>query len=148
MEYVAQFSSAGGQQPEAWAGEREAEGWAGISSADHIGGSGGTWPHIFVTLARFINATHRVKVYPAFANNLARSPVEFAQAALALQEASNGRYEAALGSGWERSEIVGLGFDYPEPAARARRFREAVVIARSLLRDGACEYDGEFYTIN
>jgi alkanesulfonate monooxygenase SsuD/methylene tetrahydromethanopterin reductase-like flavin-dependent oxidoreductase (luciferase family) len=103
---------------------------------------------VFVTLARLINATRRVTVYPAFANNLARSPVEFAHASLTLQEASNGRFEAALGSGWERSEIVGLGLDYPEPAARARRFREAILIARAILDDGACEFHGEFYEIN
>ena len=43
--------------------------------------------------------TERVTLLSCFANNLLRSPVEFAQAALALQRASGGRFEAGLGPG-------------------------------------------------
>ena len=43
-----------------------------------------------------------------FANNLLRSPVEFAQAALTLQRASDGRFEAGLGAGWSREEAEGI----------------------------------------
>jgi hypothetical protein len=60
VEYVAQFSASDGRLLEEWAAEREAEGWAGISSADHVGGSGGAAPHIFVTLARLIGASPHV----------------------------------------------------------------------------------------
>jgi len=69
-----------GSKSRGMGGGREADGWSGVSTADHVGGSGGAAPHVFVTLARLINATSRVTVYPAFANNLARSPVEFAHA--------------------------------------------------------------------
>ena len=70
------------------------------------------------------------------------------QAGLSLQALSKGRYEAGLGAGWLAAEVTGSGPPYPDPPARARRYREAVLIARELLREGRCRFEGEFYGID
>lgn len=148
MRFFAQCGSALDSTVEQWAQAREAEGWDGVSTVDHVVSTGRPWPHLFVTLARLAAATQRVRVAAAYGNNLARSPVEFAQAALSLQEMSGGRHEAALGSGWDRTEIEAMGLPFSPPAARARRYLEAITIVRSLLHTGSCEFDGEFYRVH
>lgn len=47
----------------------------------------------------------------AFANNLIRSPVEVAQAALSLHALSDGRFQVGLGAGWAVEEIIGASLD-------------------------------------
>ena len=83
----------------------------------------------------------------SFCNNLFRSPVEFAQAALALHDFAGGRFEAGLGAGWSEAEITGTGGAYPEGPERAGRYIEAMQIVRQLFDTGACSFNGEHYTI-
>lgn len=135
-------------QPADWAEKREREGWDGVAVPDHILSSGVGWPHPFFVLGLMAGATGQLTLTLAVANNLVRSPVEFAQLCSTAQAMSAGRYEAGFGAGWARDEIVGIGFDYPEPAARARRFKEAVLVLRECLTNGGCQFDGEFYSID
>ncbi len=135
-----------------WAAAREAEGWDGVVCADHYWvqseepGRGS--PHLWVTLGTMAAATARVTVASSFANNLLRSPVEFAQAALTLQRDSRGRAEAGLGAGWFADELTLTGQPFPEPPARARRYREALQIVRALLDEGRCDFEGEHYRVH
>jgi alkanesulfonate monooxygenase SsuD/methylene tetrahydromethanopterin reductase-like flavin-dependent oxidoreductase (luciferase family) len=138
----------GGADPGRWAAEREAEGWSGVSTQDHCWAAWGPTYHLFVTLTLMIGATSTVRVSSAFANNLVRSPVDFAHAALMLADTSHGRYVAGLGAGWEAAEVRGLGLDYPDGPRRARRFREAILIIRELLHNRPCRFEGEFYGID
>lgn len=146
VELTANYTSLG-VDPMEFAREAEAQGFAGVSSADHIFRTA-AYPHVWVTLAAMACATERVRLSSAFANNLLRTPVEFVQAGLSLQALSKGRYEAGLGAGWLAAEVTGSGLPYPDPPARARRYREAVLIARELLREGRCRFRGEFYDID
>ena len=146
VDIVANYTSLGAD-PMGFAREVEAQGFAGVSCADHVFRTA-AYPHVWVTLAAMACATERVTISPSFANNLLRSPVEFVQAGLTLQALSGGRYEAGLGAGWLAAEVTGSGLPYPPPAERARRYREAVLIARALLRAGHCRFQGEFYDID
>ena len=146
VDIVANYTSLGAD-PMGFAREVEAQGFAGVSCADHVFRAA-AYPHVWVTLAAMACATERVTISPSFANNLLRSPVEFVQAGLTLQALSGGRYEAGLGAGWLAAEVTGSGLPYPPPAERARRYREAVLIARALLRAGHCRFQGEFYDID
>ena len=107
MEFCPNFISVD-DDPAQWARDREAEGYPIISVADHIS-SPQPHPHVWVTATTFAMATERIRVMIAFANNLVRSPVEFAQAALALQRVSGGRCEAGLGAGWAGGGSVPSG---------------------------------------
>jgi alkanesulfonate monooxygenase SsuD/methylene tetrahydromethanopterin reductase-like flavin-dependent oxidoreductase (luciferase family) len=139
--------TSGIDDPRAYATEVEAAGFDGLSCADHLFRTG-AYPHLWVTLATMAAATERVALGSAYANNLFRSPVEFVQASVTMQQVSGGRFVAGLGAGWLAPEVTGAGLVYPEPAARARRYREAVLVARELLYAGRCRFTGEFYDVD
>jgi alkanesulfonate monooxygenase SsuD/methylene tetrahydromethanopterin reductase-like flavin-dependent oxidoreductase (luciferase family) len=86
-----------------------------------------------------------MRLTTTFANNLLRSPVEFVHAALTLQALSGGRFEAGLGAGWRAADLAGAPL--PTGPIIARRYREAMVIARELLRTRTCSFHGEFYDV-
>lgn len=138
----------GGVDPAAWAGQREREGWPVLAAADHLWDGTRAYAHWAVILTQFAMATTRPLITSSFANNLLRSPVEFAQAALTLQRASDGRFEAGLGAGWAEAEITGIGLTYPTPGERAGRYREAMHIVRTLFDTGTCRFDGDFYQVD
>jgi len=147
MEYAANFMTA--DVPAAgWARRREEEGWHVLGCADHFFSPRRAYPHLWVTLATFAAATERVTLTPAFANNLFRSPVEFAQAALQMQAVSDGRFEAGLGAGWEREEAEAAGIHYPPAGERAERYAEAAHIVRDLLDTGTCSFHGRYYDVD
>jgi alkanesulfonate monooxygenase SsuD/methylene tetrahydromethanopterin reductase-like flavin-dependent oxidoreductase (luciferase family) len=93
-------------------------------------------------------ATSRVALMTATANNLVRSPVETAQAAITLNELSNGRFALGLGAGWHRNEIEAMGIDFPSPRARAERYVAAITIVRDLFSTGRSVGDGRHYHVD
>ncbi len=147
MDFVANFMSSD-QDPIAWSRSREAEGWQVLGCADHFWSADRKFPHLWVTLATMAASTTRPLITSSFANNLFRSPVEFAQASLQMQVVSGGRFEAGLGAGWTRDEVEAIGWEYPAAGERASRYIEAAQIARSLLRDGSCRFEGKHYNID
>jgi alkanesulfonate monooxygenase SsuD/methylene tetrahydromethanopterin reductase-like flavin-dependent oxidoreductase (luciferase family) len=147
MEFIANFMSCD-EQPVAWAQRREAEGWHVLGCADHLWSSNRPFPHAWVTLGAFAAATARPQLTTSFANNLLRSPVEFALASLQMHQVSNGRFEAGLGAGWSRAEIVGIGDAYPSPGERVERYREAIQIVRELLTNRRCTFEGRYYNVD
>ena len=147
MEYVATLLNCD-VDPAAWARRREDEGWDVLGCADHMFSPRRAYPHLWVTLATFAAATSRPMLTSSFANNLLRTPVEFAQAALQMQAVSSGRFEAGLGAGWDETEISGAGLEYPAAGPRAGRYAEAIQIVRQLLETGACQFNGEFYDVD
>ena len=136
-----------GVDPVAWAEAREAEGWPVISASDHLWDTSRAYPHWAVTLTQLAMTTTSCRVASSFANNLLRSPVEFAQAAFALHRASGGRFEAGLGAGWSEGEITGTGQRYPTPSERAGRYAEAMHVVRTLFDTGACTFAGAVDTL-
>jgi len=134
--------------PSTWAREREQEGWQALSVADHVFTPRHPYPHVWVSATAMAMATSDVTISTAFVNNLMRSPVEVAQAALQLHAVSGGRFELGLGAGWADEEIIGSGLRYPPPGERAGMFAESAAIVRTLLHEGACEFHGEFYDID
>ncbi|MGH1505420.1 MAG: LLM class flavin-dependent oxidoreductase [Acidimicrobiales bacterium] len=147
MEYVTNLMDMS-IDPVDWARRREAQGWDFVSVADHFFGTSRTCPHLWTTVGAIAAATSTVGITTAFVNNLFRSPVEVAQAALSAQHISGGRFELGLGAGWMRAEIDAAGLDFPEPRDRAGAFVESARIIGSLLRDGACSFDGRYYQVD
>ena len=146
MEYVTNFMDAA-LDPVEWARRREDQGWDILSVADHFYTPGHPFPHVWVTASALATATTRPRITTAFTNNLFRSPVEVAQAALMMQRVSGGRFELGLGAGWASVEMLAAGLDYPEPRDRAGAFIEAVQIVRSLMATGSCRFGGDYYDI-
>lgn len=146
MECIANFLSAE-EPPVAWAVRREEEGWGILGCADHFFSPNRSYPHVWVTLATFAAATSRVLLTTSFANNLFRTPVEFAQASLQMHAVSGGRFEAGLGAGWDQQEAEAAGIDYPSAGGRAGRYAEAIQIVRQLLTHGSCSFHGQHYDV-
>ncbi len=148
MEYFANFPPGTNVAPDDWAKAKEVEGWHGVCASDHLWVGTTRYPHVFVAATQMACATQTVTVTTSFCNNLFRSPVEFAQAALALQAASNGRFEAGLGAGWAQDEIEAIGQTFPDGPTRVSMYVEALQIVRQLLATGQCQYRGEHYQID
>jgi alkanesulfonate monooxygenase SsuD/methylene tetrahydromethanopterin reductase-like flavin-dependent oxidoreductase (luciferase family) len=73
-----------------------------------------------------------------------RNPGLLAKMADTIDEISGGRLVLGLGAGWHEPEYEAFGYPFDH---RFERFDEAVTIIRGLLRTGAIDYDGAFYTL-
>ncbi len=132
----------------AWAQQRESAGWDGICASDHLWVNDNPYPHVFATLGAMAQATTRIRLTSSFANNLFRSPVEFAQAALTIAYLSNGRFDAGLGAGWLEDEMTLTGRRYPSGGERVTMYREAMTIVRDIFHTGQCDFEGEVYQVH
>jgi Luciferase-like monooxygenase len=147
MELIANFMTTDAD-PVSWARTREAEGWHVVGCADHFWSGDRAFPHVWVTLATMAAATSKVLLTTSFANNLFRSPVEFAAASLQMQAVSGGRFEAGLGAGWSKEEALGSSLPYPVAGHRAGQYIEAVKIVKALFDEGHCSFHGTYYNVD
>ncbi len=148
LAFFPNYNAGRSESPAVWARAREAEGWHGLAASDHLLTLGLGYPHLWVVLTAMAGATAEIPLTSSFANNLFRSPVEFAQASLTLQRVSAGRFEAGLGAGWVEDEIRRIGWTYPPGPERAGRYREAMAIVRELLHTGRCKFAGTHYRVD
>jgi alkanesulfonate monooxygenase SsuD/methylene tetrahydromethanopterin reductase-like flavin-dependent oxidoreductase (luciferase family) len=94
-------------------------------------------------LAGLAAVTSRVAIGPLVACTSFHNPAMLAKKAATVDEISGGRLVLGLGAGWNETEFSAFGFSYDR---RIARFEEAFTIIRGLLRDGAIDFAGEFYT--
>jgi probable F420-dependent oxidoreductase len=100
-------------------------------------------PHeAWTTLAGLAEATERVAIGPLVAATAFHRPPVLAKLAATVDEISGGRLVLGLGAGWNATEFRAFGFPFDR---RVARFAEAFTIISTLLRDGAIDFDGEFY---
>ena len=123
----------------------EAAGFASISVGDHVGP--GMLPP-FAAAAILSSATSRIHFGPLVLNNDLRHPAVVAQEASALSRWSGGRFELALGSGYNRREYEALGLPFEPGHVRAARVGEAAAIIRRLLSGETVSIEGDHYTIH
>ena len=62
--------------------------------------------------------------------------------AATIDEISGGRLVLGLGAGWNETEYRAFGYPFDH---RIGRFEEAFTIIRTLLREGAIDFDGRWY---
>jgi hypothetical protein len=147
VEYVSDYTHAT-VDPAGWARAREDQGWSILSVADHFHFFARSYPHVWVSASAMAAATTQARITTAFTNNVFRSPVEVAQAALMMQLVADGRFELGMGAGWFRDEVIDAGMSYPEPRDRAGAFIESVQVVRSLLHTGRCDFKGTYYEVH
>jgi alkanesulfonate monooxygenase SsuD/methylene tetrahydromethanopterin reductase-like flavin-dependent oxidoreductase (luciferase family) len=95
-------------------------------------------------LAAVAGVTTRVEIGPLVLCTNFREPGLIAKMASTVDEISGGRLILGLGAGWHQPEYDAFGFDY---AHRVGRFKEAFTIIHALLRDGAIDFEGTYYTL-
>ena len=95
-------------------------------------------------LAALAAATSRVELGPLVASTSFHAPAMLAKKAATVDEISGGRLVLGLGAGWNETEYRAFGFPFDH---RISRFEEAFIIIRTLLREGAIDFEGEYYTV-
>ena len=93
-------------------------------------------------LAGIAAVTSRVEFGPLVACTNFHNPALLAKQASTIDEISGGRFILGLGAGWNETEFRAFGFPYDH---RVDRFEEAFTIIRTLLHEGAIDFDGQFY---
>jgi len=103
----------------------------------------GVWESMSIGAA--IAATTRtIDLGPSVINSPYRSPAMTAKIADTIDEISGGRFVLGIGAGnTADSDYEAFGFPTDR---RYSRFAEAIQIIHGLLKDGAVDFEGEFYT--
>ncbi|MDA8238086.1 MAG: LLM class flavin-dependent oxidoreductase [Chloroflexi bacterium] len=102
----------------------------------------GPW-EAWTTLAGLAAVTSRIALGPLVAATAFHAPAMLAKMAATVDEVSGGRLVLGLGAGWNETEFAAFGFPFDR---RIDRFEEAFTIVRTLLREGAVDVAGAFYT--
>lgn len=125
----------------------ERVGFDSVWVGDHLlyrSGNGvrGPW-EAWSVMAALAAVTDRVQIGPLVAATSFHSPPMLAKKAATVDEISGGRFILGLGAGWNRTDYDAFGFPFDH---RASRFEEAFTIIRTLLREGAVDFSGDYYT--
>jgi alkanesulfonate monooxygenase SsuD/methylene tetrahydromethanopterin reductase-like flavin-dependent oxidoreductase (luciferase family) len=103
----------------------------------------GPW-EAWTLMAAIAATTTRVEFGPLVACTNFHNPALLAKQATTIDEISGGRLILGLGAGWNETEFRAYGFPYDH---RVDRFEEAFTIIRTLLREGAIDFDGRWYQV-
>ncbi|MFL5707503.1 MAG: LLM class flavin-dependent oxidoreductase [Chloroflexota bacterium] len=103
--------------------------------------SSGPW-EAWTLLSAIAASTSRIELGPLVACTNFHNPALLAKQAALIDEVSGGRFVLGLGAGWNEPEFRAFGVPYDH---RVDRFEEAFTIIRTLLREGAIDFDGRWY---
>lgn len=119
-----------------WVGEHLLYRWADRPAR-------GPW-EAWTSLAAIAAATSRIELGPLVACTNFHNPALLAKQAATIDEISGGRFVLGLGAGWNKPEFEAFGFPQDHLVSR---FEEAFTIIRTLLREGAIDFDGVWYKV-
>jgi probable F420-dependent oxidoreductase len=102
----------------------------------------GPW-EAWAMLAALAVVTKRVELGPFVACTAFHNPAILAKRADTIDEISGGRFILGLGAGWNETEFRAFGVPFDH---RIDRFEEAFTIIRTLLREGAVDFEGTYYS--
>jgi probable F420-dependent oxidoreductase len=101
----------------------------------------GPW-EAWTLMAALAAVTTNVTIGPLVACTSFHNPALLAKQAATIDEIAGGRFVLGLGAGWNETEFRAFGFPYE---GRVARFEEAFTIIRTLLQEGAVDFEGRFY---
>ena len=100
----------------------------------------GPW-EAWTLLAAIAASTSRIELGPLVACTNFHNPALLAKQAATIDELSGGRLILGLGAGWNDTDFRAFGYPFDH---RIDRFEEAFTIIRTLLREGAIDFDGRW----
>jgi alkanesulfonate monooxygenase SsuD/methylene tetrahydromethanopterin reductase-like flavin-dependent oxidoreductase (luciferase family) len=106
-------------------------------------GVDGSWESVSIAAA-IAASTNHIEIAHSVFNNPFRSPALTARIADTLDEISGGRYVLGIGAG-NATDADYAAFGLPSDH-RYSRFEEAIQIIHGLLKTGAVDFEGEFYS--
>jgi alkanesulfonate monooxygenase SsuD/methylene tetrahydromethanopterin reductase-like flavin-dependent oxidoreductase (luciferase family) len=89
--------------------------------------------------------TERIRIGVLVTSNTFRFPSVLAKEVVTVDHVSNGRLEFGFGAGWYEPEHAMFGIPYPETKELVARFREAVELIDTTLRNDVSSYEGKYY---
>jgi alkanesulfonate monooxygenase SsuD/methylene tetrahydromethanopterin reductase-like flavin-dependent oxidoreductase (luciferase family) len=117
-----------------WVGEHLLYRWADRPAR-------GPW-EAWSILTAIAASTNRIEFGPLVACTSFHNPAQLAKQASTIDEISGGRLILGLGAGWNETEFRAFGFPFDH---RIDRFEEAFTIIRTLLQEGAVDFEGRYY---
>lgn len=148
-EYEMAGKTAGWSDFLAMATATEEMGFDSLWFADHLqmklpdGRDQGAW-ECWSILSAFAATTKRIEIGPFVTATAYRNPALLVRTAETVDEISGGRLVLGIGSGWAEWEYHVYGYPYDH---RASRFEEALEIVTGLIRNGAVDFEGEYYAV-
>ena len=118
-----------------WVGEHLLYRWEDRPAARAVGG-------LDAPRRRSPRRPARIELGPLVACTNFHNPALLAKQAATIDEISGGRFVLGLGAGWNETEFRAYGYPFDH---RIDRFEEAFTIIRTLLREGAIDFDGRWY---
>lgn len=106
-------------------------------------GVDGSWESVSIAAA-IAASTSRIEVGQSVFNTPFRSPALTARIADTIDEISDGRFVLGIGAG-NATDADYAAFGLPSDH-RYSRFEEAITIIHGLLKDGAVDFEGTFYS--
>jgi len=125
-------------------------GFDSIWDCDHfVQPSRPTGPYFeaWTLLAALAARTEHIRIGVLVTSNTFRHPALLAKQAATVDHISNGRLDVGLGAGWYEPEHHMFGLEFPGPAELVGRFREAVEIVDSALRQDTISFAGTYYQL-
>lgn len=136
-------------------GHVDAAGWHGVVVEDHFMADGGAFgaaddPRLesMSVLAALAAATSSVRLASLVLSVTFRHPAVVANAAVAIDHISGGRFTLGLGTGWQANEHDQYGFGLGRPGERVARLDEYCIVVRSLLDGGTTTFVGDRYALH
>lgn len=128
----------------------EAAGYRSIWAWDHFVSRGDRRTPVleaWTMLTAAAATSERVTIGPFVANVMNRHPAMLARMASTLQVVCGGRVVLGIGIGGHPAEHEAYGIDFPVPAERARRLREAIAVIRALWTGGPSDVEGDVFAL-
>lgn len=130
----------------------EREGFYSVSVNDHFYSPLGTpeSPQLecFTTLTAMACVTSSIRLVPAVAAISFRTPPLLAKVMTSLDLASNGRFIAGLGAGWQPTEYFAHNYPFPPTAVRLEQLDETIQILKAMWTQRVPTFKGKHFYID
>jgi len=131
--------------------DAERQGFYSVSINDHfvsqIGPPDTPQTECFTTLAAIAAVTEKIHVVPAVASASYRMPAMLAKITATIDHLSGGRLILGLGAGWQESEYIAHGYEFPPPKERIERLDETIQILKAMWTEESPSFTGRYFSI-
>lgn len=158
---VTYFPTHDGVSPDVLAQTLEHRGWTALAFTDHTHipaaresdpPGGGELPRkywtsldLFAAIAAAAVATSRLRVGSGICLLVERDPITTAGQVASMDRLSGGRFDFAIGAGWNREEMANHGTD---PRTRMALLRERVLAMKEIWAETEASFEGRFVSFD
>ena len=105
----------------------------------------GPYFEAWTLLAGLAARTEKIRIGVLVTSNTFRYPSVLVKEVVTVDHISNGRLDFGFGAGWHEGEHRMFGIPFPETRELVGRFREAVQLIDTTLRNDTSSYEGKYY---